>query len=238
MPDINSLAVSSDASSQGQTAGSSPTADVLPSQQRSTGASSVADLPSHPPSSSTAALRSHLRRTSSSASSTTSPTRHPRPYNAAELHQELEREQEAVVNRLLHQIRTTAESINASNPNQNSNAILDDSSTPTNVPNTSSSLGASNHPRALSGSLSHSRHNSLSVRSRTSSRTSSPVLQPFMLEPMTDPFVMGGRDEVTFYKTETDMLTRENEMLKRRIRELEEQAARKTGGPSVKKETE
>jgi len=48
-----------------------------------------------------------------------------------------------------------------------------------------------------------------------------------MLDPLLDPFMMGGRDEVAFYKTETDMLARENEMLKRRIRELEEQATKK-----------
>ena len=38
--------------------------------------------------------------------------------------------------------------------------------------------------------------------------------------------MMGGRDEVTFYKTETEMMNRENEMLRRRIRELEDQATK------------
>lgn len=48
-----------------------------------------------------------------------------------------------------------------------------------------------------------------------------------------DPFLMGGRDEVAFYKAETDMLLRENEMLKRRIKELEEKAEGSTSSASV-----
>jgi len=38
-----------------------------------------------------------------------------------------------------------------------------------------------------------------------------------------DHWVLGGRDESAFYQAETQMLVRENQMLRHRIRELEKQ---------------
>ena len=66
-----------------------------------------------------------------------------------------------------------------------------------------------------------------SRRSRTPSRTASPSLRPVsagMQGPGED-WGIGGRsqssfDEGAFYQAETQMLTRENQMLKQRIREL------------------
>jgi len=44
---------------------------------------------------------------------------------------------------------------------------------------------------------------------------------------------LGGRDESAFYQAETQMLTRENQMLRHRIRELEKQLSEMSTGPSA-----
>ena len=67
-----------------------------------------------------------------------------------------------------------------------------------------------------------------SRRSRTPSRTGSPALRPLSagLQPHGDDWLLSGsggqgsRDESAFYQAETQMLTRENQMLRMRIREL------------------
>ncbi|KAF3904925.1 hypothetical protein ABW20_dc0108914 [Dactylellina cionopaga] len=202
----------------------------------------------------------NLARTPSASSSVSGsvPGRQHRSPNVAELHQELEREQEGVVNRLLGQITRVAQNVAATHPGSNPDdiaaAAVPLSASPqqpapihsqhphppsvTDMPSSfSPAIGRSrspapggHHPYGYHHNTSHSRHNSLSTRSRTSSRTSSPLLLPVGMEssvwPPTanDPFLMGGRDEVAFYRAETDMLLRENEMLKRRIKELEEKS--------------
>src|SRR4051812_40436120 len=59
-----------------------------------------------------------LQRNPSTSSSVSGsfPSRHQRPQNVAELHQELEREQEGVVNRLLGQITRVAQTVAATHP--------------------------------------------------------------------------------------------------------------------------
>lgn len=66
-----------------------------------------------------------------------------------------------------------------------------------------------------------------SRRSRTPSRTGSPALRPLSagLQAQGDDWFLssgsqGSRDESAFYQAETQMLTRENQMLRLRIREL------------------
>ncbi len=66
-----------------------------------------------------------------------------------------------------------------------------------------------------------------SRRSRTPSRTGSPALRPLSagLQAQGDEWLLSGgsqgsRDESAFYQAETQMLTRENQMLRLRIREL------------------
>ena len=65
-----------------------------------------------------------------------------------------------------------------------------------------------------------------SRRSRTPSRTASPSLRPVSagLQSAGDEWIFGSgqgaRDESAFYQAETQMLTRENQMLRQRIREL------------------
>ena len=57
-------------------------------------------------------------------------------------------------------------------------------------------------------------------RSRTPSRGASPRLRATSIGGESGDWVLGGRDESAFYQAETQMLTRENQMLRHRIREL------------------
>ena len=101
------------------------------------------------------------------------------------------------------------------------------SATPPN-PASASSMLASNNPRPSSpfrGSVDVSRQSSR--RSRTPSRTASPSLRPVSagLQGPGEEWCFTGRsqtsfDDSAFYQAETQMLTRENQMLKQRIREL------------------
>ena len=81
----------------------------------------------------------------------------------------------------------------------------------------------------------HSRHSSYSRSRAGSNMTGSPLLLP-----VGDGggWPDSGRDEVAFVRTETEMLVRENEMLKRRIRELEGKMndAEKMGKAEAEKE--
>ncbi|KAM0712497.1 hypothetical protein Q7P37_011594 [Cladosporium fusiforme] len=79
--------------------------------------------------------------------------------------------------------------------------------------------GIFNRPHSLSRQSSARISNSGS----TNSHATSPALRPSSsnLGPLTEDFLLGGtRDDAAFYQAETQMLTRENQMLKFRIREL------------------
>jgi hypothetical protein len=69
-----------------------------------------------------------------------------------------------------------------------------------------------------------SRQSSFADRSRGGSHAGSPALRPFPGAPHDAhemlPSPATGRDESAFYQAETQNLTRENQMLKLRIREL------------------
>lgn len=71
-----------------------------------------------------------------------------------------------------------------------------------------------------------SRHSSVADRSRGSSHAGSPALRPMSGGPhessewLPSSATSSTRDESAFYQAETQMLTRENQMLKLRIREL------------------
>lgn len=60
----------------------------------------------------------------------------------------------------------------------------------------------------------------LQRRSRTPSRTASPRLRSTSISGEGEPFSLAGRDESAFYQAETQMMVRENQMLRQRIREL------------------
>lgn len=165
-----------------------------------------------------------------------------RQISLGELHQELENEQEAQVNRLLHMIRLQQDQLAAlsrtrssaqdeQSPTTSESAVLPTppltSTTPNaDSPRTSITVPITSHfhrPQSLSRQSS----SRLSI-SGTGSRGASPALRPTSasLGPLTEDFLLGGtRDECAFYQAETHMLTRENQMLKHRIRELERQIA-------------
>lgn len=172
------------------------------------------------------------------APGTTADPHHARQPSLGELHQELEAETEGQVNRLLHMIRIQQDQLSTLQRQHNNNATTDTS--PTNsefpgLPTPSSTLSASHNatpadqPSPRSDSRSglphgHSVFNRPHTLSRnSSSRLSSPTLCPSSgsIGPLTEDFLLGGtRDESAFYQAETQMLTRENQMLKQRIREL------------------
>jgi hypothetical protein len=170
---------------------------------------------------------------------------HERTPSLGELHQELEYEQEGQVNRLLNMIRTQQAQINTLQANhQNPSASAVDDSTPTSErsmsippslpqstyvsPAVISPLPSAAQPRSRSpfGFGSISRQSSFADRSRHSSHAGSPALRPVSGQAGPyDPHDMlpspaTSRDEGAFYQAETQNLTRENQMLKLRIREL------------------
>ncbi|CCC11076.1 hypothetical protein SMACR_03783 [Sordaria macrospora] len=165
---------------------------------------------------------------------------HNRAPSLGELHQELENEQEYQVNRLLSEIRRLQSQLQRQ---QSSGAISDDnsgrdtpnhSSTPlmggvsgTSIPK---SPGYLPHPRG-SFDFPRSNNNDLNkARSRTPSRGASPRVRATSISADSmDQWALGGRDESAFYQAETQMLVRENQMLRHRIRELERQLAESSG---------
>ncbi|KAF1923320.1 uncharacterized protein M421DRAFT_425982 [Didymella exigua CBS 183.55] len=173
--------------------------------------------------------------------------RHERAPSLGELHQELEYEQEGQVNRLLNMIRQQQAQIDTltAGQQQPSNSAVDDG-TPTSERSMSfsrsqsqathahvptsviSPLPSAAQPRSRSP-FNISRQSSFADRSRGGSHTGSPALRPFPGAPHEAhemlPSSATGRDESTFYQAETQNLTRENQMLKLRIRELERQLA-------------
>lgn len=159
---------------------------------------------------------------------------HQRQPSLGELHQELENEQEAQVNRLLHMIRLQQDQLVAMQRQQNPTVEQSPTSsvpTPPYAVPTPASAAITEQSSPRSSSIPHfNRPHSLSRQSsaRLSSRGNSPGLRPQRTEsgslgPLTEDFLLGGtRDDSAFYQAETQMLTRENQMLKLRIRELGE----------------
>ncbi|KAK4544536.1 hypothetical protein LTR36_004108 [Oleoguttula mirabilis] len=182
---------------------------------------------------------------------TADPHHHRQP-SLGELHQELESEQEAQVNRLLHMIRLQQDQLGALQRQQQHGAgepsptSTEQTSFPTLPSTIPTPVGANiieqSSPRSasISGAFPHAGHpshfnrpHSLSRQSSarlsnagSTSRGTSPSLHPVSgsLGPLTEDFLLGGtRDECAFYQAETQTLTRENQMLKLRIRELGKQ---------------
>ncbi|EKJ73254.1 hypothetical protein FPSE_06519 [Fusarium pseudograminearum CS3096] len=174
-----------------------------------------------------------------SGSPLTGDPRHHRAPSLGEIHQVIEAEQEGQVNRLLHMIRQQQlelQRLQAANPNnQNQGSAVDDSSAIAErlghgTPHASSSHvsiphGTTGDSGSRSNSHRHPRSSfDLARRSRTPSRSgASPRLRSTSIGGNSEDWVLGGRDESAFYQAETQMLTRENQMLRNRIRELEKQ---------------
>jgi hypothetical protein len=163
---------------------------------------------------------------------------HNRTPSLGELHQELEAEQEAQVNRLLQMIRQQQLELQRLQAGQQGSSAAEDT-TPTSERSSSIHIGTGmphsagpaqhststprspvlSHPRS---SFDMTRPAELRNPSRTPSRqTSSPRMRAgSMSGESAEPWLLGGRDESAFYQAETQSLMRENQMLRHRIREL------------------
>ncbi|KAL1883637.1 hypothetical protein Plec18167_002644 [Paecilomyces lecythidis] len=170
---------------------------------------------------------------------------HQRTPSLGELHQELEQEQEAQVNRLLQMIRSQQMQLQQLQQQQSSNgtAVIDDS-----TPNSDRSVSIPTLPSVPPPGG----RTSLSVRRGSrSNQTTSPRLGPVasssqgsVVEPIRShegselPGLgetrtrSSSRDETAFYQAETASLTRENQLLRQRIRELERQIGELTANSS------
>ncbi|KAJ6011782.1 hypothetical protein N7522_002137 [Penicillium canescens] len=183
----------------------------------------------------------HAFRTTSPSSHGSSPVfatadpHHQRAPSLGELHQELEQEQEAQVNRLLQMIRSQQAQLqqyqqqNPQQPNAQSTAAIDD--TPSSersafLPQTHAPTGPAGNRLSISSSFSNRRP------SRPSSQAASPNLRPLdsgvEAFPGFSPSRRGSRDESAFYQAEASSLGRENILLRQRIRELERQIGEMT----------
>ncbi|GAB7358965.1 hypothetical protein MBLNU230_g5039t1 [Neophaeotheca triangularis] len=150
---------------------------------------------------------------------TADPNHHRQP-SLGELHQDLENEQEAQVNRLLYMIRSQQQEIAALQAGQRhktTTAPANDPASPTPLtpdPSTSQTLPL---PPPASPQTYFNRPNSLS-HPHSPSHTTLPPHFTDSLHHTTNP-----RDETAFHQAETQTMIRENQMLRARIRELERQ---------------
>lgn len=177
---------------------------------------------------------------------------HNRAPSLGELHQELEAEQEAQVNRLLQMIRQQQLQIQQLQPSQEQAQssvaaeeqppTISDRFTPSSHPGVHSSLPAPSGSAPRSP-LSHLPSSSDIVRdapsriSRTPSRgPSSPRLRSTSISQEGEPHLSGVRDETAYYQAETQSLIRENQMLRHRMRELERQLSETHVNASVTRE--
>lgn len=183
--------------------------------------------PSHSPSSASPRLG---RRSMAMATATADPL-HQRQPSLGELHQELETEQEAQVNRLLHMIRQQHDHLTSLHRQQHATEPSPERTPPGHTAEASPRALA--HP-ARPPTLSR-RSSRMSAGGAGSSRGHSPALRPASSNAggWAEDFMLpgGARDECAFYQAETQTLTRENQMLKHRIRELGKCEARSRPPP-------
>ncbi|KAL4879171.1 hypothetical protein BJY04DRAFT_104058 [Aspergillus karnatakaensis] len=154
---------------------------------------------------------------------------HQRAPSLGELHQELEQEQEAQVNRLLQTIRSQQARLQHLEQQHHQQSAIDDA--------TPSSERSTSFPPAAALSNAGSRTSTQlpsSLSSRRPSQVHSPSLRPIDPYPDTLEWIpgpgeglarRGSRGESSFYQAEATTLARENQMLRLRIRELERQVS-------------
>ncbi|KAI0444065.1 hypothetical protein F4803DRAFT_277882 [Xylaria telfairii] len=176
---------------------------------------------------------------------------HNRAPSLGELHQELEAEQEAQVNRLLQMIRQQQLQLHQLQAAQAQSGVaaedhppsLDRSTSMSHPPGVSPSLPTPSGSTPRSPSISHppasfdTTRDSLHRRSRTPSHgASSPRLRSTSISQEGEPHLAAVRDETTYYQAETQSLIRENQMLRHRIRELERQLSEAHANVSITRE--
>ncbi|RFU72495.1 fad dependent oxidoreductase [Trichoderma arundinaceum] len=186
-------------------------------------------------------FQDHMRASPQPVSGAVPPpdsSRHHRTPSLGELHQELEAEQEGHVNRLLNMIRQQQLELQRLQANHPHAASGDESAAGSERPHRSIPVPIStqsptgNHVPSVSGSsfsrspiFPHHRNSmemaraDIQRRSRTPSRNASPRLRATSISAESGDWSLF-RDESAFYQAETQMLTRENQMLRHRIREL------------------
>jgi hypothetical protein len=132
------------------------------------------------------------------------------------------RQQEAHIQQLQSQAPHNSSAIEDSNPPSGSNSR---SQTPaiTSVLPIRTGRPTSLQRQHSNSARASSQHNSPSLSSTPEDHATASSL--YLPSPTTSTL----RDEASFYQAETQMLTRENQMLKHRIRELERQLAELTG---------
>ncbi|KIV83377.1 hypothetical protein PV11_05408 [Exophiala sideris] len=176
---------------------------------------------------------------------------HQRHPSLGEIHNELEQEQEMQVNRMLQMIREQQLQLDALRTNQsdssraasqpnsavtgNSTAVLDDE-TPASersisfsFPPVHPAISAQPTPTQRISRVPSSTSHSPAMRARESSLgTTGDWTPPLLDNARRNSF----RDESAFYQAETANLTRENQLLRSRIRELEKQVAEMSAAPA------
>ncbi|KAF1823524.1 uncharacterized protein K489DRAFT_388287 [Dissoconium aciculare CBS 342.82] len=137
---------------------------------------------------------------------------HRRQPSLGELHQELENEQEAQVNRLLHMIRLQQDELDTLRRQRDDQHGLSFSATELAGIFTSQNVPPSSSRSSTRFSIPGPRSQDTSPHSMRLSESTTLATDRALLEIT--------RDESAFYQAETQSLTRENQMLKLRIREL------------------
>ncbi|KAF2872125.1 hypothetical protein BDV95DRAFT_571535 [Massariosphaeria phaeospora] len=155
------------------------------------------------------------------------PMRHPRPLTAAELHLELEKEQEAVVNRLtreLSALRAHSASVASTTSSATSNAL---EATDASVGHTGAVTAARRHRSSSSVSRNAGPPHRYSVSSQQAISDPSSAHQARNASVVSTPRY----EEVAQHRQELEDAKKENEVLKSRIRELERMIKTDTEGP-------
>jgi anti-sigma28 factor (negative regulator of flagellin synthesis) len=156
------------------------------------------------------------------------PIRHPRPLTAAELHLELEKEQEAVVNRLtreLSALRAHSASVASTASSVTSGVHVDHDIIGSTHPTSARRHRSSSSVSRTSASASYgvplnpvtATNHRYSVSSQNAASDPSAAQQARSASVVSTPRY----EEVAHYRQELEEAKRENEVLKRRIRELE-----------------
>lgn len=173
--------------------------------------------------------------------------RHPRPMTAAEMHLELEKEQEAVVNRLtreLSALRAHSASVASTTSSIASNALLDVTDPAGSAAHSGAPLQGATHPtssRRHRSSSSVSRSGGLPAHSLPQSHRQSVSSQQGGVEMRRSSSIVSTPryEEVALQRAELEEVKRENEVLKQRIRELErairggEEVRGRSGAPAT-----
>ncbi|KAJ5233059.1 hypothetical protein N7468_006015 [Penicillium chermesinum] len=163
------------------------------------------------------------------------PLRHPKPLTPSDLHLMLEKEQESMVNRLTRELSALRQQTASVASTASSTSTLDQAADgPLGSPTFSNSTHSSRRQRSSSSLSSQNasiQHQSTaSVTGIAPSRTADPSRPPFHIPHRTSVSQThlglssnspGRYEEVALHKAELEAARRENEQLRRRIRELE-----------------